>query len=206
MRDGYSATCDQPHGGRIRNAARDVPRCQGRADRARQSKEVGGILEGPRGIHRGAGSVRFRYIVHTVHEKLETNARCHGSSFWDYGPGISFGNTNFTNRKRRGGSRDSTIPHAAVQRHVPNDQLLVFNVKEGWDPLYRFLGKDVPVAEDDDGSGSKLIPFPNVNESQDLKRATTMMKVVSYGWIPTVVVGSYTIRLVLRGRRPAATQ
>ena len=96
--------------------------------------------------------------------------------------------------------------NAAVQRHVPNNQLLVFNVKEGWDPLCRFLGKDVPIAEDNDGSGSKLIPFPNVNESQDLKRATTMMKVVSYGWIPTVVIGmGYTIRLVLRGRRPAAT-
>ena len=34
------------------------------------------------------------------------------------------------------------------------------------------LGKDVPE-----------VPFPNVNESAELKRAIIMMKTVSYGWI-----------------------
>jgi len=63
----------------------------------------------------------------------------------------------------------------AVKRHVPKDKLLVFNVKEGWEPLCKFLGKDVPE-----------VPFPNVNESAELKRAIIMMKTVSYGWIPFV--------------------
>ncbi|KAJ3299638.1 hypothetical protein HK104_007979, partial [Borealophlyctis nickersoniae] len=32
-----------------------------------------------------------------------------------------------------------------VKRTVPPDQLLVYDVKEGWEPLCRFLGKSVPV-------------------------------------------------------------
>ena len=27
---------------------------------------------------------------------------------------------------------------------VPKDQLLIFNVKDGWEPLCSFLGKDIP--------------------------------------------------------------
>ena len=60
-----------------------------------------------------------------------------------------------------------------VEDAVPKDKLLVFNVKEGWDPLCEFLGKEVPQE-----------PFPNVNESKDLKQATAIMRVVSYGWLP----------------------
>ena len=33
-----------------------------------------------------------------------------------------------------------------VKASVPADQLLVFNVKEGWAPLCQFLGKKSPVA------------------------------------------------------------
>lgn len=64
-----------------------------------------------------------------------------------------------------------------VRNTVPNDRLLVFNVKEGWEPLCDFLGKEVPNG----------VPFPNVNESADLKRARTIMKFVSYAWIPMVL-------------------
>ena len=60
-----------------------------------------------------------------------------------------------------------------VEDTVPKDKLLMFNVKEGWDPLCEFLEKEVPQE-----------PFPNVNESKDLKQATTIMKVVSYAWLP----------------------
>ena len=44
-----------------------------------------------------------------------------------------------------------------VKRQVPRDQLLVFNVKEGWEPLCAFLGKRVPE-----------IPFPHVNTKADV--------------------------------------
>lgn len=43
--------------------------------------------------------------------------------------------------------------NAAVRELVPADRLLVFNVKDGWDPLCRFLGKPVPGAA-----------FPHANE------------------------------------------
>ena len=31
-----------------------------------------------------------------------------------------------------------------VKEVVPEDQLLVWNIKEGWEPLCKFLGKPVP--------------------------------------------------------------
>jgi len=43
-----------------------------------------------------------------------------------------------------------------VKRTVRPDQLLVFDVKEGWEPLCQFLGVPRPTA-----------PFPHVNDSED---------------------------------------
>lgn len=54
----------------------------------------------------------------------------------------------------------------AVQRTVPADRLLVFNVREGWEPLCRFLGVAPPADE----------PFPHVNESEELKRAVVQLR------------------------------
>jgi hypothetical protein len=42
-----------------------------------------------------------------------------------------------------------------VQRNIPEDRLLVWNVQEGWEPLCRFLEVDVPEAE-----------FPRLNDSK----------------------------------------
>ena len=44
-----------------------------------------------------------------------------------------------------------------VQRHVPPDRLLVFRVQEGWGPLCKFLGREVPEG----------IPFPHLNEGKE---------------------------------------
>lgn len=44
---------------------------------------------------------------------------------------------------------------AAVKREVPEDRLLVFRVSEGWEPLCRFLGVEVPKT-----------PFPRVNDAE----------------------------------------
>jgi hypothetical protein len=43
---------------------------------------------------------------------------------------------------------------------VPPPRLLVFDVKEGWEPLCAFLGVPVPMGE----------PFPHVNDSADFSR------------------------------------
>ena len=42
-----------------------------------------------------------------------------------------------------------------VKRNVKEENLLVFNVKEGWDPLCKFLGVTQPKQ-----------PLPNVNSSE----------------------------------------
>ncbi len=46
-----------------------------------------------------------------------------------------------------------------VKQSIPKDQLLVFNVKDGWDPLCDFLKVPVPANE----------PFPHANEGVDFK-------------------------------------
>jgi hypothetical protein len=62
-----------------------------------------------------------------------------------------------------------------VKANVPPSRLLVFNVKEGWAPLCDFLSKEIPDQ-----------PFPNVNESAELERATKIMKGLSYAWVPAL--------------------
>jgi len=43
-----------------------------------------------------------------------------------------------------------------IKQKVPADSLLVFSVDQGWEPLCRFLGKDVPDT-----------PFPRVNDRKE---------------------------------------
>ena len=47
-----------------------------------------------------------------------------------------------------------------VQRTVPAGQLLVYEVKQGWEPLCRFLGVPVPEGQ----------PFPHLNERETFQR------------------------------------
>jgi hypothetical protein len=49
--------------------------------------------------------------------------------------------------------------NAEVQRVIPKERLLVFNVAEGWEPLCTFLGLPVPAA-----------PFPAVNSTEDFQK------------------------------------
>ncbi|MEV0612473.1 sulfotransferase family protein [Nonomuraea sp. NPDC050404] len=65
---------------------------------------------------------------------------------------------------------DSAV--AAFERHVatvkeslPADRLLVFDVREGWEPLCRFLEVEVPEGE----------PFPHLNDSKFLQQAMASM-------------------------------
>jgi hypothetical protein len=70
-----------------------------------------------------------------------------------------------------------TEHNEAVQQHVPADRLLVFRVTEGWEPLCKFLGCDVP-----DG-----IPFPHLNEGDQTIKA--LMRQIFLGpWLRRVLV------------------
>ena len=61
-----------------------------------------------------------------------------------------------------------------IKRTVPSNRLLVFEPKQGWQPLCKFL--DVPIPEG---------PFPHVNDAQSLLWTFTKTKVLAY----TIVYG-----------------
>jgi hypothetical protein len=50
----------------------------------------------------------------------------------------------------------------AVQETIPADKLLVFDVKQGWEPLCQFLGVSVPAGE----------PFPHLNDASSMRMGT----------------------------------
>ena len=62
-----------------------------------------------------------------------------------------------------------------VKASVPSEKLLVFSVKEGWQPLCTFLGLPVPE-----------IPFPTVNDRKATERIFITLKVIIW----TVMVGT----------------
>lgn len=63
-----------------------------------------------------------------------------------------------------------------TKQNIPADRLLIFDVKEGWEPLCKFL--DVPVPD---------TPFPHVNDRVTMKRILLTGKFVSIG-IPIALV------------------
>ncbi|MCG8588236.1 MAG: sulfotransferase family protein [Proteobacteria bacterium] len=58
-----------------------------------------------------------------------------------------------------------------VQQRVGSDRLLVFEPKDGWEPLCRFLGVPVP-----DG------PFPHLNEAASMRRLRRVL--AGLRWLP----------------------
>ena len=74
-----------------------------------------------------------------------------------------------------------------IKKNVPKDKLLVFNVKEGWNPLCKFLEIDDIPKE----------PFPRSNESKELAKVIRTMKVigffVKYGLIIIIAIIMYFI-------------
>ena len=58
----------------------------------------------------------------------------------------------------------------SVREHVPPDKLLIFQVKEGWEPLCTFL--DVPVPD---------APFPHVNDRETMLKRFKQMRLALIG-------------------------
>jgi hypothetical protein len=57
--------------------------------------------------------------------------------------------------------RDTYARHIAwLKETVPEDRLVFFDVKDGWEPLCKALGKKVPEG----------IPFPRINGSEEINR------------------------------------
>ena len=55
--------------------------------------------------------------------------------------------------------------NAAVQAETPAERVLVFEVKQGWEPLCGFLGKPGPDE-----------PFPHVNDTEEFQKMIRMIK------------------------------
>ena len=68
------------------------------------------------------------------------------------------------------GAAESATPdiyNAHIQRlkeTVPEDRLFFFSVKDGWGPLCKALGKEVPD-----------MPFPNINDGEAIERFSKMI-------------------------------
>ena len=76
-----------------------------------------------------------------------------------------------------------------VKRLVPRERLLVFEVREGWGPLWGFLGVERPVG----------VAFPNVNDTEAYVRSfrrarnSVILRVVVRGLL---VLGPLVVGLV----------
>ena len=86
-----------------------------------------------------------------------------------------------------------------VIESVPEDRLLIFNVKHGWKPWIEFFGmppttseKSIDVENDE--------PFPHVNDIQTIQSVAIIMKIIGIGfpiWVIlfTIVLPMYLLRL-----------
>lgn len=63
-----------------------------------------------------------------------------------------------------------------VKRTVPPERLLVYDVKEGWEPLCRFLGVPVPST-----------PFPRVNDTATFNNRLTRRKRIMQSMLAAIV-------------------
>jgi hypothetical protein len=76
-----------------------------------------------------------------------------------------------------------------VKRRVPQDKLLVYEVKEGWEPLCEFLGVEVPDE-----------PFPRANVAAEMRRRIRALRAISLA-VPAVPALLAATALALLGRR-----
>ena len=77
-----------------------------------------------------------------------------------------------------------------VRRRVPEEQLLVYEVKEGWGPLCEFLGVEEPDK-----------PFPHLNDAAEMRRRELSMRAFALA-VPAalvLVVGIAALALLRRG-------
>ncbi|KAH8758917.1 hypothetical protein F5883DRAFT_501599 [Diaporthe sp. PMI_573] len=83
------------------------------------------------------------------------------------------------------------LHNARVKSAVPPDQLLVMSMKEGWEPLVRFLGKETPAK-----------PFPRVNDAEAAEVVANGIMVkcllVWAGLFATGGLGIYAARCLIK--------
>jgi len=71
-----------------------------------------------------------------------------------------------------------------VKKHVPEDQLLMFDVKQGWEPLCKFL--DIPTPD---------FPFPRVNDTEAILSAGRTISYFSWLFVVLIPLGILLLSL-----------
>lgn len=77
----------------------------------------------------------------------------------------------------------------AVKQHVPPEKLLIFQVKEGWEPLCKFL--EVPVPN---------VPFPHINDRANILRQFKRLRQTLH-LLPFALAAALGLILLLNKRR-----
>jgi len=80
-----------------------------------------------------------------------------------------------------------------VRRRVPAEKLLVYEVKDGWDPLCDFLGVEAPDK-----------PFPRLNDTAEMRRRARMMRAISFAVPAIFALLAGGLYLLLSGRTARA--
>lgn len=70
--------------------------------------------------------------------------------------------------------------NASVIKDCPKDKLLVFDVKEGWDPLCKFLNLPVPEQK-----------FPHENDTAHFKKVVFIMNIMGYALAASTAAVAY---------------
>jgi Sulfotransferase domain len=77
-----------------------------------------------------------------------------------------------------------------VEQRVPAEKLLVYEVKEGWEPLCEFLGVEVPDT-----------PFPHLNDSEAFRGRIRRIRVLTIALLSLCVSLAGLVLLYFRRRR-----
>ena len=78
-----------------------------------------------------------------------------------------------------------------VKRRVPTEKLLVYDVKQGWEPLCEFLGVEAPEDE----------PFPHLNDTKVFRRRIQIARTISAAVLISVAsLAALGLVLILRKR------
>ena len=79
--------------------------------------------------------------------------------------------------------------NGSVKKRVPEDKLLVYEVKEGWKPLCEFLGVEVPDT-----------PFPHLNDADDFQARIRRVFTLAVA-VPIALLGLAALVLLYTRRR-----
>jgi len=108
-------------------------------------------------------------------------------TFWRVGQGVD---TCLEREYGTVGPEVYELHNKRMMEIVPKEKMLVFNVKEGWEPLCTFLGVQVP-----------KVPFPRVNDTKDMRRKFFIMRsVAATAWVLELGLLALLVRQVIKRR------